>query len=378
MPDSHWVVLKFGGTSVSGRDRWQTIADEAQSRVQQTLRPVVVCSAISGVSDLLSSLPEHALAGTHAPVIAELRSCHRRLAEALDVPMPSDAQEILDQLSDLAEGIRLVEEVGPRARARILSAGELLSTHIGVAFLRARGLDVCWLDARTVLTATREDQRPVERRYLDATVEAGHSVEMQNRLEALDCDIIVTQGFIARRPEDGATCVLGRGGSDTSAALLAAGLGARRCEIWTDVPGLFTANPRQVPSARLIRTLDFAEAQEIASTGARVLHPRCVPPLRAAGIPLEVRCTPSPEMPSTRIEAITDDTGPSIKAISSRKGVVLVTMETVGMWQQVGFLAEAFACFKAEGLSIDLVATSETSVTVSLDPAAAPLDEAAA
>ena len=194
-------------------------------------------------------------------------------------------------------------------------------------------------------------------------------------VEALDCDIIVTQGFIAR--------IRGRGdhyrprSSDTSAALLAAGLGARRCEIWTDVPGLFTANPRQVPSARLIRTLDFAEAQEIASTGARVLHPRCVPPLRAAGIPLEVRCTPSPEMPSTRIEAITDDTGPSIKAISSRKGVVLVTMETVGMWQQVGFLAEAFACFKAEGLSIDLVATSETSVTVSLDPAAAPLDEAA-
>lgn len=376
MSDSPWVVLKFGGTSVSSLDRWRTIADQAAARVAHGLRPVLVCSAVSGVSDQLSALPERALAGTHAPVVAALRARHEALVAELGVDMPAEAAGILDQLGRIAEGIALVEEVGPRVRARILSAGELLSTRIGAAFLAKQGVDVRWADARTLLTATGDEQRPIDRRFLDATVRSGRDPALEARLAEAGGSAVLTQGFIARRPEDGATCVLGRGGSDTSAALFAAALGARRCEIWTDVPGLFTANPRQVPSARLLRALDFAEAQEIASTGAKVLHPRCVPPVREAGIPLEVRCTPDPSLPSTVIGPAPADEGPAVKAVSSRQGVTLVTMETVGMWQQVGFLADAFACFKEEGLSIDLVATSETSVTVSLDPAAAPLDEA--
>ena len=376
MSPSPWVVLKFGGTSVASRPRWQTIADEAAARVAEGLRPVIVCSALGGVSDLLSALPDAALVGTHPGIVEGLRARHGALAEALGVPLPPAAAAILDQLARIADGIALVEEVGPRVRARVLSAGELLSTRIGAAFLASQGLDVRWADARTLLEATPDPERPEARRYLDATCLPGPNPQIVHDLRALGGAAVLTQGFIARRPEDGATCVLGRGGSDTSAALLAAAIGARRCEIWTDVPGLFTANPRQVPSARLLRRLDYAEAQEIASTGAKVLHPRCVPPLRAAGIPLHVRCTPDPALPSTIIGPGDSAPGPSVKAVSSRAGVTLVTMETVGMWQQVGFLADAFACFKAEGLSIDLVATSETSVTVSLDPAAAPLDAA--
>jgi bifunctional diaminopimelate decarboxylase / aspartate kinase len=378
MSVSPWVVLKFGGTSVANHARWQTISDQAAARVADGLRPVLVCSAVSGVSDLLSSLPEHALAGTHRPVVATLRARHAALAADLGIDLPAEAASILDQLGSIAEGIALVEEVGPKVRARILSAGELLSTRIGAAFLSAQGLDTRWADARTLLEATPDEDRPETRRYLDATCIPGRNAAVSEALVALGGTVVLTQGFIARRPDTGATCLLGRGGSDTSAALLAAALGARRCEIWTDVPGLFTANPRQVPSARLLRSLDFAEAQEIASTGAKVLHPRCVPPLRDAGIPLHVRCTPDPSLPSTVIGPTPAEPGPSVKAVSSRHGVTLVTMETVGMWQQVGFLADAFACFKAESLSIDLVATSETSVTVSLDPAAAPLDDASA
>ena len=178
--------------------------------------------------------------------------------------------------------------------------------------------------------------------------------------------LLITQGFIARA-EDGGTAILGRGGSDTSAAYFGALLQARRVEIWTDVPGMFSANPRQVPDARLLARLDYEEAQEIASTGAKVLHPRCIHPCREARVPIWIRDTERPHMPGTVIDHRAA-TLPGVKAISSRRGIVLVSMETIGMWQQVGFLADVFERFKRRGLSIDLIGSSEANVTVSLDP----------
>lgn len=130
---------------------------------------------------------------------------------------------------------------------------------------------------------------------------------------------------------------------------------------------MFSANPRQVPDARLLSRLDFAEAQEIATTGAKVLHPRCLTPCREAGVPMWIRDTENPELAGTVIDGQTASVA-GVKAISARRGVVLVSMETIGMWQQVGFLAEVFGCFKAHGLSVDLIGSSETNVTVSLDP----------
>ena len=168
--------------------------------------------------------------------------------------------------------------------------------------------------------------------------------------------------------------LLGRGGSDTSAAYFAAALEARRCEIWTDVPGVFTANPNQVPGARLIRSLDYEEAQEITSTGAKVLHPNCINSLHKSGIPLHVRCTERPELESTTISSAAREGGAYLKAISSKRCVLLISMEDVNMWRQAGFLADVFAPFKRHGLSIDLVSTSETNVTVSLDAAPDALD----
>jgi diaminopimelate decarboxylase/aspartate kinase len=131
---------------------------------------------------------------------------------------------------------------------------------------------------------------------------------------------------------------------------------------------MFSANPRQVPSARLLSRLDYEEAQEIATTGAKVLHPRCINPVREARVPLAIRDTNHPQLAGTEIGAGTVDAAPSIKAISSRTGITLISMESIGMWQQVGFLADVFEFFKRHGLSIDLVGTSETNVTVSLDP----------
>ncbi|HWK52178.1 MAG TPA: bifunctional aspartate kinase/diaminopimelate decarboxylase, partial [Steroidobacter sp.] len=210
--------------------------------------------------------------------------------------------------------------------------------------------------------------------YLSATCNYEPDLELQRRWSAQGT-VFITQGFIAS-DEQGDTVLLGRGGSDTSGSYFAAKLGARRLEIWTDVPGMFSANPRSVPTARLLRALEYDEAQEIASSGAKVLHPRCIMPVKQYGIPLYVYATQTPKLEGTVITTHGGNVAAQVKAVTIKKNITLVSMETVGMWHSVGFLADAFQVFKDHGLSIDLVSTSETSVTVSLDPAANTMDKA--
>ncbi|HMA10398.1 MAG TPA: aspartate kinase, partial [Steroidobacteraceae bacterium] len=211
--------------------------------------------------------------------------------------------------------------------------------------------------------------------YLSSTCDFSADPALADRLAALS-PVVITQGFIASDAK-GDTVLLGRGGSDTSGAYFAAKLSARRLEIWTDVPGMFSANPRNTPSARLLRELHYDEAQEIASSGAKVLHPRCVLPVRVHRIPLFVYATQVPDLEGTHIAAATADSSAKVKAVCVKKGIWLVSMESPGMWHEVGFLADAFQVFKRHGMSVDLVSTSETNVTVSLDPQANTMDAAA-
>src|SRR6185437_15591776 len=175
---------------------------------------------------------------------------------------------------------------------------------------------------------------------LSATCSFAPEPELAARLCGL-APVLVTQGFIAN-DADGNTVLLGRGGSDTSAAYLAAKLAARRLEIWTDVPGLFSANPRSTPTARLLRALHYDEAQEIASNGAKVLHPRCILPARQYGIPLYVFATQTPDLEGTVVTAEGGDGAAQVKAVAIKKGITLVSLESPGMWHQVGFLADTF------------------------------------
>jgi diaminopimelate decarboxylase/aspartate kinase len=177
---------------------------------------------------------------------------------------------------------------------------------------------------------------------------------------------MLTQGFIAA-DDAGDTVLLGREGSDTTAAYFAGKLQARRVEIWKDVPGMFSADPRLVSSARLLVDLHYDEARELASTGSTVLHPRCLSPLSRFGIPLYIRCTTAPNVPGTVISAAPRESTPQVKGISARKGITLISMDGMAMWHEVGFLADAFATFARHGVSIDLVSTSESNVTVSVD-----------
>src|SRR5215831_11470094 len=361
------MVLKFGGTSVSSLANWTNIARVAAAREAGGARVLIVHSALAGVTDRLGRLLDAAMGETPQEELRAIEEHHRRLADELGVHLPPEAERLLAELREIAAGVSLVREVSERTRARVMAAGELLLTPIATAFLTARGLRVQSVDARTLL---RTERQPGALRGSVLSAVCGFAPEaaLRARLEE-GAPVIITQGFIAS-DEEGHTVLLGRGGSDTSAAYLAAKLSAQRFEIWTDVPGLFSANPRATPSARLLRTLHYDEAQEIATSGAKVLHPRCILPARQYAIPLHIYATQAPGLEGTVLSAEGSDGTGKVKAVCTKKGLTLVSLESPGMWHQVGFLADAFQVFKQHGLSVDLVSTSETNVTVSLDPAA--------
>ncbi len=359
-----WIVLKFGGTSVSRRHRWDTIGKLAKKRAEETgARVLVVVSALSGVTNELTAIADGA-ADSRARVDA-LVARHREFLAELEL----DASALDVRLAAL-QG--LLED--PRAAARplewqadVLGQGELLSSTIGAAYLRTSGLDFGWMDAREWLQALppQPNQSDWSQR-LSVNCQWRSDAEWAAAFRAQPTRMLITQGFISRHA-DGGTAILGRGGSDTSAAYFGALLGASRVEIWTDVLGMFSANPKDVPDARLLTRLDYYEAQEIATTGAKVLHPRSIKPCRDAGVPMAILDTERPELPGTSIDGNAAPV-PGVKAISRRNGIVLVSMEGIGMWQQVGFLADVFGLFKKHGLSVDLIGSAETNVTVSLDP----------
>ncbi len=362
-----WIVLKFGGTSVSRRHRWDTIGQLMKRRADETgAHVLVVVSALTGVTNQLQVVCDgHADdAGTQARIAALVQQ-HEAFCIELGLEPAGVLEERLAALRALGSDPRRAS--GDLAwQAEVLGQGELLSSTLGVAYLRSQGMDVGWTDSREWLHARPLPNQSDWSKWLSASCDFAGDAGLRRRFAAAGPALRIAQGFIARAP-DGGTAILGRGGSDTSAAYFGALLGALRVEIWTDVPGMFSANPRAVPDARLLTRLDYEEAQEIATTGAKVLHPRCIHPCREARVPIWIRDTERPDMPGTVIDSAAH-TLPGVKAISSRRGIVLVSMETIGMWQQVGFLSDVFERFKAHGLSIDLIGSSEANVTVSLDP----------
>jgi diaminopimelate decarboxylase/aspartate kinase len=377
LPDKaeDWLVLKFGGTSVSSAANWHNIAQVIRARIAAGFRPVVVHSALSGITDRLDSLLSALMQGSHAAILEHIEAAHRALAERLCITPNAQFEEFLKELRRLSETLAEYRRIDDAARARVMAMGELLATTLGAEFLNSQGIDTLWLDARSVLHADERLNATHKASLLSATCDFAPDAALQAKWRSHN-RVVITQGFIASNSA-GETVLLGRGGSDTSAAYFAAKLSAARLEIWTDVPGLFSANPHAVPTARLLRELHYDEAQEIASNGAKVLHPRCVLPVRQYKIPLHVYATQAPGLEGTIVTANVADSAAQVKAIAIKKGITLVSMESPGMWHQVGFLADAFQVFKQHGLSVDLVSTSETNVTVSLDPTANTLDDSA-
>ena len=357
------VVMKFGGTSVASPKNWEIIARLARKHMADGERVLIVHSALSGVSNMLEALPVQALGGIGEQAVTAIKDKHISFAREAGLDAATLLTERFATLDRLAGGIALIGEASGRVRAELMALGELMASDLGLALLRRLGMTVEGLDARTVLKAANESGDT--RSWLDNVVDESPDAPLAARLAAHDA--VLTQGFIASNSR-GETVLLGRGGSDTSAAYFAAKAGAHRLEIWTDVPGLFSADPRLTDGARMLKALSYEEAQEIATMGGKVLHPRSIGPARRAGIPMLVKDTFRPDLAGTLITAAPGDDAPRLKAVSVKTGVRLVVMEGSGMWRQAGFLADVFACFKQCGVSVDQVSTSETNVTVSLDP----------
>jgi len=366
-----WVVLKFGGTSVSDLGKWKAISCLLQQRLSAGYRVLLVCSAVSGVTDDLTAL---AAEPRSEQKVAGILNRHRQLADELGIVTTGWLDQAEKMLRCYAG--ELLAGGDYAAQAKLLAMGEWLSTRIGALYLQG-SMEVSWVDAREALQVQNEPELSPARRWLSARCAPGADPDLQRLWEEL-APVIITQGFVASTRER-KTALLGRGGSDTSAALLAGRLGADKAEIWTDVPGLFSADPRIVAEARLLAELHYDEALEMAASGARVIHPDCIRTAAATATQLVIRDCARPQLGGTRISGDTDSSPghpvAGVKAIVCQKGMEVLLLQNRDSRRHVGFLARVFDVFSRHGISIDLVATSETTTTVSVNGPANHLNE---
>jgi len=367
-----WRILKFGGTCVADPAAWPRIAELARSRSEDGSRVLLVCSALAGTTDRLMSIDP--CASDDDSAVDRIVGDHAELARRLNVDGADLLKSFEQQLHRCVEACR--EQDSPRNRAQLAALGEWISTRIGQAYLSTQ-MSCEWVDARDALGVAAEPYPDSGRAWLSARCESGADEELEARWRGL-APVLITQGYVARKGED-ETALLGRGGSDTSAALLASRLSAPEVEIWTDVPGLFSADPARVPEALLIRELDYIEALEMAASGARVVHPRCIRAAAESGIALNILDLRRPDSGGTQIggpQGVLDEPILGVKAVSCQRGMLVMLLENLDTRQQVGFLAWAFGVISSLGISIDLVATSETTTTVAINNVDNHIDEA--
>jgi aspartate kinase len=361
------IVMKFGGSSVADAACMREVAALAADALANA--PLVVLSATAKTTDALfeaARKAEDGDLGAAMEIHRNLMLRHRGIAqdlfpEGLPEALDNALVELTGELDLLLRGVALLRELSPRSMDAIASVGERLSTRILAAHMGAT-----WVDARTVV---RTDDTH------------GSALPQTKELAALAKELlapllgpgraVVTQGYIGATAR-GFTTTLGRGGSDFSAALFGAVLGATDIQIWTDVEGVLTCDPRVVPEAQPIAELSFAEAAELAAFGAKVLHPATIQPAVEAGIPVTVRHT---RRPHGRFTTITAEvvTGRPITALAQRGPITVLTVTSAHMLNQSGFLASLFQVFSRHKISVDLIATAEVSVSLTVD-ADAPLE----
>ncbi len=373
------IVLKFGGSSVADASHLQQVADLVVAA--QPHRPCVVLSAMGKTTDALFAAARAAAVGRRDEALAGLTAQFARTDAVAAALLRGDAAALHavraelamlhDELQVLLRGVALLRELTPRTTDTSVAHGERLSTTLFTALLASRGAPVVHVDARRVL---RTDDHFGAAGPQRSTIRALAQELLVPHLAA--GTIVVTEGYVGATA-DGATTTLGRGGSDWSAALLGEALGADEVQIWTDVEGVLTADPRVVPTARPILVLSPAEAAELAAFGAKVLHPATIQPAVDAGIPVTVRHTLRPRGSFTTIDprrAATTRHG--FAAFACRGPVTVLTMTSTRMLATAGYLARLFAAFGELGICVDLVVTAEVAVSCTVEPEA-PLERLA-
>ncbi|MDQ6830333.1 MAG: lysine-sensitive aspartokinase 3 [Gemmatimonadota bacterium] len=360
------IVVKFGGTSVGDAESIERAAAIVRTKLPH--KPVVVVSALGGATNALLAIAEQA---TRGQLIGALRGVEtlreRHLRETDTLLGEGDAADevkaeisaTIDELASLAEALFTLGHLTPRSLDAIASKGEEMSSTIIVAAFCQRGLPVEHVDARMVMITDDDFGRAAPR--TDAIAKQARAC-IQPIVRAGRVPLL--GGYIGAT-EQGITTTLGRGGSDYSAALLGAALSAKAIEIWTDVDGMLTADPRVVDGAQLIEEIRFDEAAELASFGAKVLHPSTIAPAVQRGIPVFIYNSRNPGGKGTRITA----SGPprAVTAIAGKSGIAIIKVRSSRMLLAFGFLRTLFEVFERHKTSVDVVATSEVSVSLTVD-----------
>ena len=351
-----FVVAKFGGTSVADYDAMNRSADVVLADPNTRL---VVLSASAGVTNLLVSLSEGLEATERFVKLDALRKIQFNILERLQNPnvIREGVERLLENITTLAEAASLATSTA--LTDELVSHGELMSTLLFVEILRERNVHAQWFDVRKVMRTSDRFGRA------EPDVEMLAELTQQQLAPRLAEGMVITQGFIGSEAK-GRTTTLGRGGSDYTAALLGEALHATRVDIWTDVPGIYTTDPRVVSAAKRIDVIAFEEAAEMATFGAKVLHPATLLPAVRSDIPVFVGSSKDPKAGGTLVCKKTENP-PLFRALALRRRQTLVTLHSHNMLHSRGFLAEVFGILARHNISVDLITTSEVSIALTLD-----------
>ncbi|EGR1343782.1 lysine-sensitive aspartokinase 3 [Vibrio parahaemolyticus] len=354
---SAFNVAKFGGTSVANFEAMSRCATIIENNPNTRL---VVSSACSGVTNILVELANGVQDQEHrAELLKNLAEIHDSILAQLEdaTEASSEVYGILDTVTSLAEAASI--QANTKLTDHLVACGELMSTHILAQLMRERGINVVRFDIREVLRTDDNFGRA------EPNVEAIAQLAQEKLIPLCLDSVVITQGFIGS-DEEGNTTTLGRGGSDYSAALIAEGVKASGLEIWTDVPGIYTTDPRIAPKASPIPEISFSEASEMANFGAKILHPSTLVPALRHDIPVFVGSSKEPEKGGTWIRHQVESS-PLFRALALRCNQTMVTLRSANMFHAYGFLAKVFEILAKHKISVDLITTSEISVSLTLD-----------
>ena len=351
------IVMKFGGTSVGGPREINNVCSIVEAQIKQ--KPIVVVSAVSGVTDKLLELANTSKKNSNA--IAEVKQRHEEIIEKLGIEKSTTnalLKELEEVLSRAQEKVTRQKKVIRQLLDRVASFGERLSARIVAAALNNRNIKAKAIDAFDIGFVTDEN-------YVNAEILNETYSNVKKKLVYSDFVPVIT-GFIAKNKKSHIT-TLGRGGSDYSAAIIGAALGAKQIQIWTDVNGVKSADPRIMPKAETIDRMSFAEASELAYFRAKVLHPKTIIPAVNMNIPVKVLNTNEPRDPGTTIVKTRKDIKAGrVKGIASKKNIEIITVNSTRMLDAVGFLEKLFNLFAKKNIVVDMVSTSEVSVSATV------------
>ena len=361
------IVMKFGGTSVQDARAIERVAGIVHERLAQ--RPVVVVSAMAKVTDQLLAMARAAGNGERQKALDLCRSLQERhydtagelLGTGVFTTFHSELAAEFEALDELLRGISAVGELTPRTTDHVAAYGELLSSKIVSAAFSAKGLDAELVDSRECIVTDENFTRAAP---LFNETKARLQTEVKPLVDA--GRVPVMGGFIGAT-RTGVTTTIGRGGSDFSAAIVGAELDAERIEIWTDVDGMMTTDPNLCPDAKRIKVISFDEAAELAYFGAKVLHPATVLPAVQRNIPVYILNSHNPTCEGTRIAARAPHGKNSFKAIAAKKRITIIDVAAPRMLLAHGFLKSIFDAFDRHRIAIDVVSTSEVSVSLTVD-----------